>query len=142
MMDYHTTIFVDASLDETLKKIGQVNLWWAKNFSGSAQKKNDKFSVTFGETFVDFQVSELVPGKKVSWKVSDCNLHWITSKKEWNDTEVVFELSPDKDKTRLDFTHFGLVPEVECYKDCEIGWNGHITMSLAKFINEGKGEPE
>lgn len=141
-MDFHTTIFVDASPDEVLEKISQVNLWWAKNLSGSAKRLNDKFTVTFGETFVDFQVKELVPSKKVSWKVTDCNLHWISAKKEWKATEVVFELSNEKGKTRLDFTHIGLVPEAECYKDCEAGWNGHITMSLAKFINEGKGEPE
>lgn len=142
MMNYHTSILVDDSPDEVIKKISQVNLWWAKNFSGSAEKKNDQFTVTFGETFVDFQVSELVPGRKVSWNVNDCNLHWINAKKEWKGTEVVFELSTDKGRTKLDFTHIGLVPESECYKDCEVGWNGHITLSLAEFISEGKGHPE
>jgi len=142
MMNYHTTIFVDASPDEVMKKISQVNRWWAKSFSGRAERMNDKFNVTFGETFVDFQVNELVPNKKVSWEVSDCNLHWVREKKEWQGTRIVFELSVEKGMTRLDFTHFGLVPEAECYKDCEVGWNGHITVSLANYINEGKGEPE
>ncbi len=140
--NFHRTITVNASPAEALKKISQVNLWWAKNFSGSAEKLNDKFTVNFGETFVDFLISELVPDKKVVWKITDCNLHWIKAKKEWNNTEVVFEISSEDGKTKIDFTHVGLVRGVECYDDCEVGWNGHITMSLAKFINEGKGMPE
>ena len=140
--NFHRTITVNASPEEAMKKINQVNKWWAKNFTGKAEKLNDKFTVDFGKTFVDFQISELIPGQKVVWKVTDCNLHWIKAKKEWNGTEVVFKLSEKKNTTQIDFTHIGLVPGVECYNDCEAGWNGHITNSLVKFINEGKGMPE
>jgi len=139
--NYHKTITVNASAEETLEKIGQVDLWWAKKVKGKAKKLNDKFTVDFGETFVDFQVSELVSNKKVVWKVTDCNLHWISNKKEWNGTEVVFEISEKKSSTQMDFTHVGLVPGVECYKDCEVGWNEHVGDSLLKFINDGKGMP-
>ena len=84
----------------------------------------------------------MIPNKKVVWKVTDCNLQWINNKKEWNGNEVVFEISPENNKTRIDFTHIGLVPGVECYNDCEVGWNKHLTKGLADFINEGKGQPE
>ncbi len=140
--NFHRTILVNASAAEAMKKISQVNLWWAKNFSGSAGKLNDTFTVRFGETFVDFLISELDPNKKVVWKVTDCNLHWIKAKKEWNHTEVAFEISAENNSTKIDFTHIGLVPGAECYHDCEAGWNGHVTKSLANFINEGKGQPE
>jgi len=95
-----------------------------------------------GDTFVDFVISELIPNKKVVWKVRDCNLHWIEAKKEWNNTEVVFEISSENNKTTIDFTHLGLVPGVACYNDCDAGWTGHVTVSLVNFINEGKGQPE
>jgi len=140
--DFHITISVNASATEAMEKITQVNLWWAKNFKGSAEKLYDKFSVHFGETFVEFQISEFIPNKKVVWKVIDCNLHWIKTKKEWNNTEVVFEISSENDKSLIDFTHIGLVPGIECYEDCEVGWTGHITGSLVNLINEGKGIPE
>ena len=140
--DFHITISVNASATEVMEKISQVNLWWAKNFKGSAEKLHDKFSVHFGKTFVEFQISEFVPDKKVVWKVIDCNLHWIKAKKEWNNTEVVFEISSENDKSLIDFTHIGLVPGIECYEDCEVGWTGHITGSLVNLINEGKGIPE
>ena len=79
--NFHRTITVNASPEEAMKKINQVNKWWAKNFNGKAEKLNDKFTVDFGKTFVDFQISELVPNKKVVWKVTDCNLHWINNQK-------------------------------------------------------------
>ena len=107
-----------------------------------SESLNDKFTVDFGETFVDFQISKLVPNKKVGWLVTDCNLHWIENKKEWKGTEVVFEISSAKDKTKIDFTHIGLIPGAECYEECEAGWTEHITDSLVKFINEGKGMPQ
>lgn len=140
--DYNATISVNATPKEAFEKIAKVDKWWAKNFTGKANKLHDKFSVHFGETFVDFQVSELISDKKVVWKVTDCHLHWIKAKKEWNGTEVVFELSKKGKQTQIDFTHIGLVPGVECYHDCEVGWNGHFTGSLVKFMNEGKGTPQ
>jgi len=140
--NYHKSIMVNASAEEAIKKISQVNLWWKKDFSGSAEKLNDKFKVLFGEpSFVDFVVSEFVPGKKLGWKVIDCYLPWFQDKKEWNNTEVDFQLSEENGTTKIDFTHIGLVPEVECYDVCEKGWNGHFN-NLVKFIDDGKGLPE
>ena len=140
--NYNRTIMVNASLEEAMKKISQINLWWRKDFSGIADNLNDKFTVPFGElngeiAFVDFMISELVPNKKVTWKVLDCNLPWFKDKKEWNNTEVVFILSEENGKTTIDFTHIGLVPEVDCYEACEKGWDGHITRDFVKFMNEG-----
>jgi hypothetical protein len=140
--NFHRTISVNVSPKEAIEKINQVDKWWAKKVKGKAEKLNDAFTVDFGSTFVDFTISELVPNKKVVWKVTDCNLDWITNKKEWNGTEVVFEISEKNNATQIDFTHVGLVPGVECYSDCEAGWTGHVTGSLVKFMNEGVGMPE
>ena len=140
--NYHRTITVNASTEEAMKKISQINLWWKKEFSPITHKLNNTFTVPFGDSsFVDFVISEFVPNKKVVWKVTDCYLPWFNDKKEWNNTEVVFELSQNDGKTKIDFTHVGLVPQVECYDVCEKGWNGHIN-TLENFINEGKGLPE
>jgi hypothetical protein len=140
--NFHKTITVNTSAREAMKKISEINLWWRKDFSDIAEKLNDKFTVPFGEpSFVDFVISEFVLNKKVVWKVTDCYLPWFQDKKEWNNTEVVFELSEEDGKTKIDFTHIGLVPQIECYDVCEKGWNGHI-HTLEKFINEGKGLPK
>jgi len=139
--NFHTTIKVNASAAEAMKKISEVKKWWAKKVKGKTEKVNDKFVVDFGETFVDFKISELIPNQKVVWIVTDCHLDWINNKKEWNGTEVVFKISEKKNSTQIDFTHVGLVPSFECYEDCETGWTEHVTESLVKFINEGKGMP-
>ena len=145
--NYHRTITVNGSAEESLKKITEVNNWWKHDFIGSAKKLNDTFKVPFGElngerSFVDFTVTEFEPGKKTVWKVTDCNLPWFKDKKEWNNTKVVFEIFPENNKTKIDFTHIGLVPGIECYDACEKGWDGHVTKSLLTFINEGKGNPQ
>jgi len=139
---FHTIIKVNASAEEALKKINQVNQWWAKKVKGSSAYLDDKFKVDFGSTWVDFQITEIIPNKKVVWKVLDCNLEWIKNKKEWNDTNVVFEISKNKNETQIEFTHVGLIPSFECYEDCKVGWTEHVTESLVMFINEGKGMPQ
>ena len=137
--DFHRSITVNVSPGEAMNKISQVNRWWKQDFSGSAQNPGDRFTVLFGDpSFVDFVVSELVQNKKLVWKVTDCYLPWFENKKEWNGTDVVFVLLEEDGKTTIDFTHIGLVPEIECYEVCEKGWNGHID-TLGRFIDEGKG---
>jgi len=140
--NFHLSITVNASAKEAVKKIIQEDKWWAKKAKGKPAKLNDKFTVDFGETFVDFQITELLPGKKVVWKVTDCNLHWIDNKKEWSGNDVVFEISESKNATQINFTHMGLIPDCECYGDCKIGWTEHVACSLVKFINEGRGMPQ
>jgi len=140
--DFCYSLTVKATAPETMKKISQVNLWWAKNFKGKAGKLNDEFSVYFGDTYVDFKISELIPDKKITWYVTDCNLHWIKEKKEWKDTEVIWTLAEKDGKTQIDFIHKGLTPMSECYESCKPGWTGHLKNSLVKLIDEGKGFPE
>lgn len=102
----------------------------------------DSFRIEFGTTWVNFKITEAIPQKKVVWYVTDSFLPWLKDKKEWNDTEVVFDISSDSGKTKIDFTHIGLVPGIECYENCEKGWTRFVTISLPQFINNGKGQPE
>jgi hypothetical protein len=140
--DFNLSLTVKASAKETMKKIGQVNLWWAKNFKGNAGKLNDEFSVHFGDTYVNVKISEVIPEKKITWLVTDCNLHWIKDKKEWKNTEVIWTLKEKDGKTEIDFVHKGLTQESECYESCKPGWTGHLKDSLQKLIDEGVGSPE
>lgn len=105
-------------------------------------KLNDIFTVRFAETFVTMKIIEFVPEKKVVWNVTDCYPHWLADKNEWKNTRIVFELSAEGDSTRIDFTHIGLEPQVECYDACVKGWDQYFKGSLVKLINEGKGLPE
>ena len=140
--DFSYSFIVKVVPNEAMEKISQVNLWWAKNFKGEASKLNDEFSVYFGDTYVNFKISEVIPDKKIIWLVTDCNLHWIEDKKEWKNTEVIFSLAGKNGKTQIDFIHKGLTPQSECYESCKPGWTHHLKDSLLKLINNGKGFPE
>ena len=140
--DYTATILVKATANKAFKSINQVAAWWTENIEGSSEKLNDVFTIHFGETFVTMKIVESVPDKKIVWNVTDCYLHWLADKKEWKNTEIVFEISAEGDSTRIQFTHIGLTPQAECYDSCVKGWDQYIKDSLAKLINEGKGLPQ
>lgn len=136
---YHSSIVVNESAMEAYDKISRVNEWWAANFEGSAKNSGDVFKIWWGETTVTFKITEAIPGKKVIWLVTDCNLPWLKDIKEWKDTEVVFEISEENGVTKINMTHVGLTPEVECFENCQAGWNHYIQKSLFKFMEEGQG---
>ena len=115
---------------------------WAKDLTGKSRKLNDEFTVRFGETFVNFRLIEVIPDRKVVWDVTDCYLHSFKDKTEWTGTKIVFEISEKNDLTRIDLTHVGLFPGVECYENCEKGWNFYFKESLFKLITTGKGQPQ
>lgn len=140
--NYQSNITVQNTPAQALDKISRISEWWASDFTGKSQNLNDKFTMRFGDTFVDFKVIEFIPNKKIVWQVIDCNLSWISNKKEWKDTKIVWDISTKKNETQIDFTHMGLVPEIECYNDCKIGWNKYIKESLFKFLTQDKGFPD
>jgi hypothetical protein len=139
--DFNCSITANVSAEEAMEAISQVSVWWAKNFTGSAEKLNDEFTVTFGDTFVSFKVTELVPEAKVVWTATDCYLPWLNDKTEWTGTKVIFELSTENGETTIHFTHQGLLPEVECYDMCVKGWTQYIPGSLLALLKEGVGQP-
>jgi len=136
---YRSSIVVNENAIEAYDKISRVNEWWVANFEGSAKNLGDAFKVTLGETFVTFKITEAIPGIKVTWLVTDSWLPWQNDKTEWTGTEVVFEILEEGDSTKIDMTHVGLTPEVECFENCQTGWNHFINRSLVKFMNEGQG---
>jgi Activator of Hsp90 ATPase homolog 1-like protein len=140
--DYTAIITVNNSIQDTFKAINNVTKWWTDDLTGNSQKLNDEFTVQFGDIHKTGQkIIEFIPDKKVVWLVTESRLNFIKDKGEWKNTKISFELSRQGDKTQIHFTHIGLVPEVECYKDCSKGWDYYIKGSLFKLLTEGKGTP-
>ena len=140
--DYTVTLLVDKTPEQVFNAINNVPIWWTGDLEGSSQKLGDEFTVHFGEIHVSTQkLIEIIPNKKVVWLVTESNLNFIKDRQEWNNTKVCFEISKQDDKTRLKFTHIGLVPQIECFKDCSMGWDDFIKGSVFKLLTEGKGTP-
>jgi hypothetical protein len=141
--DYSVTLVVDAPAEEVLRNINNVTEWWTAELDGNSEKLNDEFTVHFGDVHVSTQkLIEFITDKKLVWLVTKSNLNFLKNKQEWNNTKISFELSKEGKQTYLKFTHHGLVPEVECYKDCSRGWDYYIKGSLFKLLTTGKGTPE
>jgi len=135
--DYHKRITTTVSAEEAFKKISDVRAWWTANIKGSAKNLSDVFTMWAGEsTVVTLQVVEVVPNKKWVWLVTDGQMLWLKDTTEWKNTQIVFEISEGDHQTRIDMTHVGLVPAVECYNVCDDGWNRHLE-DLATWVETG-----
>jgi len=140
--NYHTSITVDSTAHEAFETINSVTEWWTENLEGSSRKLNDEFAVRFGDVHYSRQkLVEVVPGKKVVWLVTDSKLSFVKDKSEWTNTKISFEISSQNDKTKIDFRHLGLVPEMECFDACSNAWSQYI-QSLQMLLTTGKGQPE
>jgi len=138
--NFQAAITVHASAGEAVKKISNIPEWWGVTFSGNSEKQNDTFTVKMsGDSFFNFTVAELIPGERIVWLVTDCYMPWYSDKKEWANTHLIFDLTENNGVTNLNFTHEGLTPEIECYKDCEPGWTHWIKTSLFSYFTTGKG---
>jgi len=140
--NYSASITADITAGVAAERINRVADWWTAGFTGASGKVGDVFTVRFGETFVDFAVEELVFARRIVWRVTDCNLHFVAERKEWKDTRVVFDISSDGVATTVTMTHDGLKPEVACYEVCRKGWDFCITESLQKLLTENQGLPD
>jgi hypothetical protein len=60
---------------------------------------------------------------------------------EWAGTTVTFRLTEvNATVSRLEFTHGGLRPQLDCYEQCSAGWN-YLMESLVSYAKTGSGHP-
>jgi len=141
--NYTATLEVAAAAKEVFDAIGDVTEWWSQDFDGNSVKLNDEFTIEHpGQHYSKQKLVEVVPGKKVVWLVTESKLHWLKNKEEWTNTKMIFEVGAKGDKTVLQFTHEGLVPEKECYALCEKGWDMIIKDWLLHLITAGAPSAE
>lgn len=139
--DYTKTILANTSAAKVVEAIDDVGAWWTRSFRGAAKNAGDTFQVRFGETFVDFEVAEH-SDEKIVWHVTRSRLHWLKDEAEWTGTDVVWRVAAEGGATKVQMTHEGLLPAVECYENCERGWDFYVGKSLQKLLVEGEGLPD
>jgi hypothetical protein len=140
--DFSVSFLVDQTPEEVFKAIINVRGWWIDEIDGNSEELDDEFEVHFWDIHHSRQkLVELVPGKKVVWLVTKSQLNFLKDKSEWTGTKIIFDIAKKDGKTQMTFTHHGLVPAIECYRDCSPAWTGYISKSLFNLITTGKGEP-
>lgn len=139
---FSTTFTVAQSPDEVFEAVNNVRGWWSGEVKGRTRKLGDEFTYRVVDVHYSKQkIVEFIPGKKVTWHVTDARLSFVKDKGEWKGTDIVFEIAKKGAKTELHFTHEGLVPAYECYKDCSSGWSALVNGNLRKLIATGQTQP-
>ena len=139
--DFTTSFLVDQSPQQVFDAINNVRGWWSGEINGVTDKLGSEFTYSYSDVHRSTQkVTELVPGKKVVWRVTDAYISFVPKKDEWKGTNIIFDITKKGDKTEVRFTHSGLTPKFVCYGDCSNAWEMLITDNLRNLIVSGEAQ--
>ncbi|MBC9911598.1 SRPBCC family protein [Chitinophaga varians] len=156
--NFTVSLLVDQSPAAVYEAIINPRAWWSEEIKGGTSKAGDVFDYHFEDIHrAKMKLTASVPDKRVVWHVLENEFKpglfgegaaahtkgdgFENDKAEWVDTHVVFDITQENGKTRLRFTHDGLVPDYECYDVCINGWMHYIQGSLHSLITTGEGQP-
>ena len=144
---YTTTVTVDRAPDEVFHAINDVRGWWSEEVEGRTDQVGSQFTyrghdeANTVEHLATIRVEQLVPGRRIVWRVLDNHFSFTDDQTEWKDTEIRFDISEKDGATEVRFTHAGLVPSYECFDVCSNAWGFYIGDSLPNLITTGEGAP-
>ncbi|WP_316814020.1 SRPBCC domain-containing protein [Pedobacter heparinus] len=139
---YTATIVVDQSPEIAYDAIKNFRSWWSEEIEGPTDQLNGVFVYHYKDVHIcKMKLIESLADKKLVYQVLDNQFSFTTDKSEWIGTKLIFEIVAEGGKTKVKFTHEGLVPEYECYKVCNDAWGNYIKNSLYSLITTGKGMP-
>jgi hypothetical protein len=139
---FTASIFVNKSPSEAFNAIKNFRGWWSEEIEGSTETLNETFFYHYKDIHLcKMQLIEMVPEKRLVYRVTENEFNFIEDKTEWVNTRLIFQLATEEGKTKVTFTHEGLVPTYDCYAVCNDAWSGYIGKSLKNFIETGKGNP-
>ena len=135
---FTTRIVVAQTPQAAFEAICKPRAWWSGEIKGSTHRSGDIFTYRYKDMhFSRQQVAELVPGKRVAWKVLEADLSFIADRSEWTGTSITFDIAGKNGETEIVFSHVGLQPRVECYEICADAWSALIHGSLRELIETG-----
>ena len=106
--------------------------WWTGLFGekieGKSEAINNEFSFKAGDGvhFSNQKLIEFVANSKIVWLVTESNLSFLKNTNEWAGTKICFDIENLGNKTKITFTHHGLIPEIECYGSCSSAWSQYL----------------
>jgi hypothetical protein len=134
---------VEQTPTQAFDAINNVRGWWSGEVDGETDKLGAEFTYRYKDVHRTTQkITELVPGKKIVWHVTESDLSFVKDKAEWIGTDIIFDISSQNGKTEVRFTHAGLSPQIECYGNCSNAWGVLIRGNLRNLITTGKNQPD
>jgi len=139
---YTTSFTVEQNPYDVYRAINDVRGWWEETIVGRTHEVNDEFVHWVpGVHFARIRVDELLPGKRVVWRVLDNWMSFIDDQSEWKGTQVRFDIAATDGGTEVRFTHVGLTPADKCFDVCRDAWGVYVRDSLRSLIATGVGKP-
>lgn len=139
--NFQISFTVDQTPSVVYDAINNVRGWWSEEIEGVTDTLGE-FRYHFKDVHkAIIHVEELIPGEKVVWHIVENYFKFTKDPTEWTGNDIIFDISEVDGKTKVTFTHVGLVPEYECFDICSNAWGTYITGSLKNLIETGKGEP-
>lgn len=120
------------SVNEVFEHLINPKNWWVglygETLAGKSENINDEFTFSAGDGihYSQQKLLELIPNKRIVWLVTESNLSFLKNTNEWVGTKICFELENDANKTKIAFTHIGLIPQIECYANCSSAWTLYL----------------
>lgn len=141
--NYSISFTVGQSAEEVFEATNNVRGWWSGEIEGDTDKLGADFTYRYKDMHRSKQrITELVPGKRIVWRVLGSQLSFLKDKSEWTGTEIVFEISAKGSQTEVRFTHAGLKPQIECYGSCSNAWGMLVNGNLRNLITTGNPQPD
>jgi hypothetical protein len=141
--NFTASFVVEQSPAEVFDAVNNVRGWWSETIEGATDRVGASFKYRHRDLHHSTQkITELAPGRKVVWHVTESRINFVKDKAEWKGTDIVFEIARKGAGTELRLTHVGLVPGLECFSDCSGGWGYYFNGSLRRLITSGKGQPD
>ena len=140
--NYTSTITVDKNASTAFNAIKNFRGWWSEEIEGNTDKLGETFFYHYKDVHLcKLQLVEDVPNNRLVYLVKDNEFNFTKDKTEWINTRLIFDLSSEGNKTKIEFTHEGLTPRYECFQVCNDAWTSYIQGSLKNYIETGKGKP-
>jgi uncharacterized protein YndB with AHSA1/START domain len=135
--DYRSRLTLTASTDavfDALTTIEGLAAWWTPVTGDGLTGGQLTFS--FGsESQAVMRVDAAERKVGVRWTNIACHVQ------DWVGTTLHFDLEAlPAGGTELRFRHAGLTPRLECFRDCQSGWD-HFIPSLGAYVETGVGQP-
>ena len=140
--NYSTTLLLDQPAEKVFDAILDVRGWWSEEIEGTTNQLGGVFTYHYRNVHrCQMKLTELIPQKKIVWEVTDNYFNFTKDQNEWIGSKISFEIAVLDHKTQIRFTHWGLIPDLECFDICRNAWNQYIQQSLSSLILTGKGQP-
>ncbi len=138
--DYRREITVSSTPADAYRALTfDFDKWWTPG-SIPVSRVGDVVTFRFGETFWRMRVVDLDPERYVELECVEA--HHVDDRspesirREWEGTRLKWTIEQTDAKVKITFVHEGLVPSLDCYEICELGWDHYFVKGLKHYLEK------